>query len=78
MDGVLHGFKLVDPSVDVGRYHCENYFSATNTSKGQMDKLIRPEIQQGKLSVVSSSPDCIHAMGAKSETIRENQQHHGL
>ena len=64
MDGIMHGFKLVDPGAEVGPYISDNYYSATVGSREEMDVLIQSELAQGKLSVVHVKPECVHAMGA--------------
>ena len=64
MDGVLHGFKLVDPGVEMDSYISENYHSASVQSKDEMDVLIKTELLQGKLKKVIDRPVCVHAMGA--------------
>ena len=64
MDGILNGFKLVDPGADIEEYVCENYASATVVSQEEMDELIRSEISTGKLTIQQGKPQCVHAMGA--------------
>ena len=64
LDGITNGFKLVDPGAHVSEYCTENYFSAAVTSQPQVDDIIRTEISQGKFTVTSSKPVCVHAMGA--------------
>ena len=64
MDGVLHGFKLVDSEGMVGPYYTENYRSTIVASRDEMDELMATELRQGQMSIVADKPRCIHAMGA--------------
>ena len=64
LDGICHGFKLVDPGVQLDGYFCKNYDSAAIQAKSEIDVIIRDEVESGKLSVVSTQPLCVHAMGA--------------
>lgn len=67
LDGVINGFKLVDPNAAITPYHCTNYRSATVEAYAPMRDLLLSEVQQGKLCVVSEKPVCIHALGAISK-----------
>ena len=64
LDGICHGFKMVDPGADIDSYFCKNYESATVSARSAIDKIIDKELSNGKLSVVSSQPHCIHSLGA--------------
>ena len=64
LDGVLHGFKIIDPYTEVLSYESENYKSATVDARQYMNDIILKEIALGKLSVVDRKPHCIHALGA--------------
>lgn len=61
--GVTDGFKIVDG--DVPSYHCHNYNSILgNHTKPMMDKIIRRELAEGCISIVSKKPICLHSLGA--------------
>lgn len=62
LDGMLHGFKLVDPDSPIDPYSTKNYVKSD--ALDFIDSLIEEELAAGKLSVVSDPPTCIHAMGA--------------
>lgn len=65
LDGVVHGFRMLDADACVPSYVCENYSSCFKPQvKKSMNCLISEEISSGKLSVVEKKPNCIHAMGA--------------
>lgn len=64
LDGITHGFKLVDPGSVIHPYVCANYKSATVSAKQEISEIICDELSSGKLSIVSSTPHCIHALGA--------------
>ena len=64
LDGILHGFKLVDPGADIAEYQNQNYDSAEVSSKEEMDSLIKTELSQGKFAISKDKPVCVHALGA--------------
>ena len=64
MDGVMHGFKIVDADSQIQSYSATNYKSATRDAFGFINDLLLSEIDSGKLSVTSVKPTCIHALGA--------------
>ena len=64
LDGVLHGFKVVDPGADISPYYTPNYASAIDKSGEQMNIIIQDELLSGKLSIVKEKPQCVHALGA--------------
>ena len=64
MDGLIHGFKLVDPGAEFDSYLCENYKSASVTARVAINEIIIDELASGKLSVVQEKPYCVHALGA--------------
>ena len=64
LDGVVNGFKLVDPDAEVPFYCADNYASATVNAFDQVNEIVLRELEQGKLSVVDCQPHCVHAMGA--------------
>ena len=62
--GVSKGFKIVDNSFS-GSYFCTNYDSILDPEfKSQMDNTIASELVEGKVSIVSDRPQCVHALGA--------------
>ena len=60
LDGVMHGFKLVDPFVEIPKYECKNYKSATEDAYEFMNDIIVDELNRGKLSIVDRKPHCVH------------------
>jgi hypothetical protein len=64
LDGVMHGFKIIDPYAKVIEYESENYKSATVDAYDFINDIIINEIDSGKLSVIDRKPHCIHALGA--------------
>ena len=64
LDGVINGFKLVDPGADIKDYITDNYYSAAITSQDEVNDIIVAELAQGKFSIVDSKPVCVHAIGA--------------
>ena len=49
LDGIMHGFKIVDPYVNIAGYETENYSSATVKAVDFMDNLLKEELDSGKL-----------------------------
>ena len=64
LDGVINGFKLVNPGAPIESYFCENYKSATKDAFAAIDAIMNKELLNGKLSMVDYSPFCVHALGA--------------
>ena len=64
LDGVIHGFKVIDPHAVVESYESTNYKSATVDARGYINDIIDNELATGKLSIVDRKPHCIHALGA--------------
>lgn len=64
LDGVLHGFKIVDPHAVVPEYETGNYSSATVKAFDFINNLLLDELGSGKLSLVKDKPRCVHALGA--------------
>ena len=64
LDGILHGFKLIDPSADISAYYSKNYASATKDARTEIDAIITDELASGKLTIWEQDPKCIHALGA--------------
>lgn len=62
--GVIHGFDIVDPDCDA-TYCCANYSSIEAPEfKGQMDAIIRQELDSTKVTLNGVVPDSVHALGA--------------
>ena len=68
LDGVCHGFKLVDPGALIDGYFNYNYKSATVSARTEIDEIIHDELRSGKLCIVETQPHCIHALGAVLKT----------
>lgn len=66
LDGISNGFKIINKSVnDIKSYEVDNYLSAENEiAKPKLDKLLNNELCNGKISVSTVKPKCIHAYGA--------------
>ena len=64
LDGMMHGFKLINPTANIVGYDSKNYVSATVSARVEIDKIITEEIEAGKLSICDEDPVCIHALGA--------------
>lgn len=65
LDGVVHGFHMLDKSPSISPYEVENYESCFSTKAlEKLNNFILQELSQGKLSLCLSKPVCIHAMGA--------------
>ena len=64
LDGIMHGFKLINPTADIVGYFSKNYASATESARVEIDEIIRNEIEAGKLTVCEKDPVCVHALGA--------------
>ena len=61
--GITDGFDIVDQPVD--GYDCANYWSITSgPAKETMDRSIKEELHEGRVSAATSDPMCIHALGA--------------
>ena len=63
LDGIYHGFHMVDPCSSLQSYHMENYGSAL-TNHHHISELLDQEITQGKLSITEIMPTCVHSLGA--------------
>ena len=65
LDGVLNGFRVVDPDAEIPLYDCKNYnscFSENNYEK--MNQIMHSELSAGKISIANTKPLQIHALGA--------------
>lgn len=61
-NGIVDGFRLV--STEVESFDSENYLSIlSEENKSKMDKIVRNEIANGVLEVVSEKSKCIHSLG---------------
>ena len=65
LDGIKHGFDIIDTSVNPIPVQCENYTSARpgSTLYHQATKQVLKEIQMGHYEVVPTSPEIIRLMG---------------
>ena len=62
--GAYYGFPILDVNL-VDSYECLNYSSITEgEGYTQMSSRIDNELKSGKISVCTSKPKCIHALGA--------------
>lgn len=64
LDGIIHGFRVVDSSAVIHDYCCKNYSSCF--AGGNYDKLnglIASECSAGMLRMVEHRPTCVHALG---------------
>ena len=64
LDGIMTGFKMVDSKADIGAYFVRNYSSTKGEALEAIESILSNEIDNGKLTVVSEPPKCVHAMGA--------------
>ena len=65
IQGVTHGFKLVDDNCSPLKGECNNYLSATDSSvKRLVENQIIDEIVNGRYVVTSKRPTIISALGA--------------
>ena len=59
----------MDPDADIPSYDSPNYFSASSgPASNFVDNLIRTELSQGKYVLATSTPHCIHSLGAIPKT----------
>ena len=66
VDGLRHGFRIVDNVDVIPQYDRDNYDSAENdTAKPLLDKLFAKELSLlGRISRVVNRPHCAHSIGA--------------
>ena len=65
LDGVYHGFPVLDPDSNVPIYNVNNYRSCyLDHSKFKLEQTLKEELSSDKLSVVLGVPTQIHALGA--------------
>jgi hypothetical protein len=65
LNGIAHGFPLVDDPTSVPPADCANYASALAPDiKPGLDKLFSDELTQGRISLVDNPPHRINALGA--------------
>ena len=65
LDGVFHGFRVLDRDCTIPIYRVENYKSCYNTTAcSKLEKTLHDKLINGKLSVTSQTPRNVHAMGA--------------
>lgn len=63
LDGVIHGFRVVDRTATLDDYYCKNYSSCFE--ENNLDKLrrvVNSECLAGKLSHVTNRPKCVHVI----------------
>ena len=61
--GVTDGFDIVDRPVD--SYDCTNYGSITSgPAREVMEHSVAEELSEGRISITSEKPTCIHSLGA--------------
>lgn len=64
LDGMVHGFHMLDRSPSIKSYEIANYDSCfTRNAKKKLSALIREELADQKLSLCQSKPTCVHALG---------------
>ena len=63
LDGIYHGFRMVDPGAAIVGYQEHNYNSAIDNHDA-ISLLLRQELTAGKLSFPKDPPVCVHAIGA--------------
>ena len=65
LNGIEHGFDLVDNDITPIPVECPNYLSATDpTVKDKVERQILTEIEQGHYTIVNKRPVIVSAMGA--------------
>ena len=65
LDGVLNGFRVVDPSADVPIYDCRHYNSCFEEGVFQkMNNVMLAELNSGRISIAAAKPSQVHALGA--------------
>ena len=63
-NGLVNGFKIVDDDC-ISSYVCENYDSITSEEfKEEMSTLLQTELDCHKVSLATTPPQCVHALGA--------------
>lgn len=64
LDGILHGFNMIDKDANVCSYKCKNYSSCWKGSNDEnLTSLLNHEVKCGKLTKVNYEPKCVHAIG---------------
>ena len=62
--GLNNGFAIVDSDCP-STYSCDNYDSILETSTHkEMCELLQREVDEGKVSIVTTQPRCVHSLGA--------------
>lgn len=68
LDGITHGFRVVDQNIEIEGYCCPNYSSCfSEENKSKLEVLISKEIESGKLTITTQKPKCVHALGVISK-----------
>ena len=61
--GIVDGFDVVDS--EVRSYDCSNYSSILEgEARKTMERSIREDLEEGRISKADSTPTCIHSLGA--------------
>ena len=68
LDGVEHGFRLINEDVMPNQFFTRNYKSATSLSRIGAEKQIITEIQLGRYVVTQQKPSCVSSLGAIPKT----------
>lgn len=62
LDGVVHGFRMVDKEVRIEQYCRSNYNSCWSVSAFEkMNRIIGEELIEGKLSISQNILKCVHS-----------------
>ena len=65
LDGIIHGFHVVDKNACIAPYHNFNYRSATCPENRQnLQNLLIDEMSCGKITFANATPTCVHSLGA--------------
>lgn len=64
LDGIFHGFNVIDTNSDITSYHGNNYRSCyVKDHAAKLSSLIDEEISSGKMLEVNERPHCVHSLG---------------
>lgn len=65
LNGIEHGFDIIDPSVGIQQAYTKNYHSATcPKNKLKVEQQIKKEISEGRYIITEDKPVLISALGA--------------
>ena len=69
LDGVYHGFCVIDSHSDIPSYAVPNYRSCfSKQAYEKVTSTLQQELSNGKLSISKVTPHSIHALGAISKS----------